>query len=216
MCNAFLAQCIAPLNYLNGISLPKQIFFMSIMPTVEISPDTSLHHYQDLIDIFDATFYAKYNTRLVKGDDEPVYFPANDACHFNQIVFAHGYFASALHEIAHWCLAGAERRLLEDFGYWYIPDGRDQRQQHAFEKVEIKPQAIEWAFCVAAGKTFDVSTDNLSGEGKTDRVAFKAQVYQQVLSYLKGGFPHDGETFIAALAKHYQTSWPLTFDRFQS
>lgn len=176
---------------------------------------TKSHHYRDLVQLFDATFYARYNTRLVKGEDEPVYLPANDACNFNQIVFAHGYYASALHEIAHWCLAGAERRLLEDFGYWYVPDGRDQRQQQAFEKVEIKPQAIEWAFCVATGKAFDVSTDNLSGEGKTDRVAFKAKVYQQVLSYLEGGFPLDAETFIAALAKYYQTPWPLTPERFQ-
>ncbi|GAM69307.1 transporting ATPase [Vibrio sp. JCM 19236] len=26
-----------------------------------------------------------------------------------------------MHEIAHWCVAGPKRRLLEDFGYWYEP-----------------------------------------------------------------------------------------------
>lgn len=173
------------------------------------------HRYQDLITLFDRTFYALYNTRLVKGGDEPIYLPCNEQCNFNQVVFAHGYYASALHEISHWCLAGASRRLLEDYGYWYIPDGRDQQQQLKFESVEIKPQAIEWAFCVATGKNFDVSTDNLLGAGETDRVAFKARVYQQVLTYLEQGFPNDAATFINVLAQHYQTPWPLVAKHFQ-
>ena len=173
------------------------------------------HCFNDLICTFDVTFKDKYNTRLIKGGDEPLYSPANESCSYHQIIFAHGYFASALHEISHWCLAGAERRLLEDFGYWYLPDGRDQSQQQAFEQVEIKPQAIEWALCVAAGKDFDVSTDNLSGDGVTDRKAFKNKVYQQVLSYLDGGFPVDAAIFIQVLAKRYQTPWPLTAKHFQ-
>ncbi len=167
------------------------------------------HHFQDLIHIFDATFFSQYNTRLVKGDDEPIYIPANETCEFNQIVFAHGYYASALHEISHWCLAGPARRLLEDFGYWYEPDGRDQQQQTEFERVEIKPQAIEWALCVATGKDFDVSTDNLSGVGQTDRFAFKDKVYQQVCFYLDVGFPSDAQTLIKTLAEYYRTPWPL-------
>lgn len=172
------------------------------------------HHYQDLISLFEATFFQQYNTRLVKGGDEPIYLPASDDCTFNQIVFAHGYYASALHEIAHWCLAGSARRLLEDFGYWYLPDGRDEHQQLEFEKVEIKPQAIEWALCVAAGKDFDVSTDNLSGTGQTDRFAFKDKVYQQVCDYLDVGFPRDAQTLIKVLAEHYQTPWPLLSRHF--
>ena len=172
------------------------------------------HHYQDLIHLFDSTFFEEYNTRLVKGGDEPIYLPASETCQYNQIVLAHGYYASALHEISHWCLAGTARRQLEDFGYWYVPDGRDQQQQIAFEKVEIKPQAIEWALCAAAGKDFDVSTDNLSGSGETDRFAFKAKVYQQVCRYLNVGFPKDAETLIQVLAKHYQRPWPLTSEHF--
>lgn len=172
-------------------------------------------HYRDLITLFDTTFYALYNTRLIKGAEEPIYIPSSEDCNYNQIVFAHGYFASALHEISHWCLAGSARRLLEDYGYWYIPDGRDHQQQTQFESVEIKPQAIEWALCVASGKHFDVSTDNLLGEGETDRVAFKALVYKQVLTYLANGFPQDAETFMTVLAKHYQTAWPLAIKHFQ-
>ena len=46
--------------------------------------------------------------KLIKGEDEPIYLPASETCKFNQIIFAHGYYASALHEISHWCLAGSE------------------------------------------------------------------------------------------------------------
>lgn len=173
-----------------------------------------MHCYKDLINIFADNFYQKYNTRLVKGGDEPIYLPRNEQCDFNQIIFAYGYYASALHEVSHWCLAGIERRQLEDFGYWYVPDGRDQNQQRAFEQVEIKPQAIEWALCVAAGKDFDVSTDNLSGTGQTDRVAFKAKVYQQVCRYLTLGFPVDAEMLIKALTEYYHTPWPLLAEHF--
>lgn len=182
----------------------------------ETAANHTSHHYRDLMQLFDSSFYALHNTRLVKGDDEPIYLPRNEQCDFNQIVFAHGYFASALHEVSHWCLAGASRRLLEDFGYWYIPDGRDQTQQQAFEQVELKPQAIEWALCVASGKAFDVSTDNLLGDGETDREAFKTKVYQQVLIYLEYGFPNDAETFIIVLANYYQTPLPLAAESFQS
>ncbi|MEQ5205024.1 elongation factor P hydroxylase, partial [Providencia rettgeri] len=68
------------------------------------------HHYQQLIDIFEQCFGEEYNTKLVKGDDEPVYLPADDTTPYNQIVFAHGFFTSALHEISHWCIAGEKRR----------------------------------------------------------------------------------------------------------
>jgi elongation factor P hydroxylase len=172
------------------------------------------YQYQDLIRIFNHTFSNSLNTQLVKGGDEPLYAPASEKCECSRIIFAHGFFSSALHEVAHWCLAGAERRLLEDFGYWYIPDGRDQIQQLKFEQVEIKPQAIEWAFCAVIGKKFEVSVDNLSGTGNTDREAFKRAVYQQVEVYLSSGFPYDAQVFIAALADFYQTRLPLTCVRF--
>ena len=83
-----------------------------------------VHHYQDLITIFDQCFASDYNTRLIKGDEEPVYLPADEQCSYSAIFFAHGFFSSALHECSHWLIAGEERRKLVDFGYWYIPDGR--------------------------------------------------------------------------------------------
>ena len=78
------------------------------------------HLYSDLINLFEQCFYISHNTKLVKGKDEPIYIPKTTEVNYHQIVFAHGYYASALHEIAHWCLAGDARRLLEDFGYWYL------------------------------------------------------------------------------------------------
>jgi elongation factor P hydroxylase len=171
------------------------------------------HNYKDLIHIFEQCFFQTFNTKLIKGDHEPLYSPADVQCDFHKIIFAHGYYSSALHEISHWCLAGANRRLLEDFGYWYMPDGRNAEQQIEFEKVEIKPQAIEWAFCVAAGKKFNVSADNLNG-ATPDTLAFKKNVYRQVQHYIHNGFPNRVEQFIIALANFYQVELPLKINQF--
>ena len=34
------------------------------------------HNYEQLITLFDGCFADDFNTRLIKGDDEPVYLPA--------------------------------------------------------------------------------------------------------------------------------------------
>lgn len=175
------------------------------------SPTTAFN-YQDLINIFENTFLETYQTQLVCGEHEPIYIPANNEYAFHRIIFAHGFYASALHEIAHWLVAGEKRRLLEDYGYWYEPDGRNARQQAEFEKVEVVPQAIEWALAVSCGFKFDVSADNLSGI-EIDRLAFKHKVYQQVLSYLENGFSSRTKALINALVAFYKTP-PLTKELF--
>lgn len=162
----------------------------------------SIHDCKDLINIFDVTFQ-ELNTRLVKGDGEPIYLPVDESCSFNRIEFAHGFFSSALHEIAHWCIAGKQRRLLEDYGYWYCPDGRDEQQQAEFENVEVKPQAIEWCFSVACGLPFKVSTDNLNG-APVDRFAFQDKVLDQVKTYLQKGLPTRAAQLVEALRDCYQ------------
>ena len=172
-----------------------------------------MHQINDLIAIFERAFFQDYNTRLIKGDDEPIYLPADTKTPFHQIVFAHGYFSSGLHECSHWLIAGEARRKLEDFGYWYCPDGRDLQKQMEFEKVEIKPQAIEWMLCVAAGFKFNVSVDNLNGE-QTDRFAFQARVHAQVLTYLEQGVNQRTEKLLRALSEFYKTPWPLTAAQF--
>lgn len=171
------------------------------------------HHYQQLIDIFEQCFGEEYNTKLVKGDDEPVYLPADDTTPYNQIVFAHGFFTSALHEISHWCIAGEKRRQQVDYGYWYCPDGRDEKTQCDFEVVEIKPQALDWFFCVATGIPFNVSCDNLEGDFEPDRIAFMRKVHGQVMEYLEKGIPERPLCFINALQSFYNTP-PLCAELF--
>ncbi|QTH72049.1 elongation factor P hydroxylase [Pseudoalteromonas xiamenensis] len=173
-----------------------------------------MHHIDDLISLFDHVFYASHNTRLVRGEDEPIYLPADGEVSYCRIIFAHGFYASAMHEIAHWLVAGKERRKLVDFGYWYCPDGRDEQQQSEFEKVEVLPQAIEWALSVSAGFPFNVSADNLNG-APTCRFQFQEKVHTKLLSLLDTGFNPRAEALMQALSAHYGTSWPLTKAQFE-
>ena len=164
--------------------------------------------YSELISLFNQCFAATFNTRLVRGVDEPIYVPADSQVDYHRIEFAHGFFASALHEVAHWLLAGEARRLQEDYGYWYCPDGRDGAQQAQFEDVEVKPQAIEWALSLCCGFHFNVSCDNLNGSVEPDRHAFKERVREQALLYVAQGFPLRAQTLMQALAKHYGEALP--------
>ncbi|MDA7745706.1 elongation factor P hydroxylase [Psychromonas sp.] len=168
---------------------------------------------RDIIQIFNNAFYLSYNTKLVLGGDEPLYKPLDQECPYHQIIFAHGFFSSALHEISHWLVAGESRRLQVDYGYWYEPDGRNQQRQAEFEKVEVLPQAIEWALSVSCGLEFDVSSDNLSGI-VINRLAFKKKVYLQVLSLLKEGFSPRTTILLDACKKVYQTP-DLTAESFE-
>ncbi len=168
------------------------------------------HHIDDLIRLFNHLFRHDYNTVLVDGDDEPFYLPADDNHPHHRLVFAHGFYASALHEISHWCVAGPERRQQEDFGYWYKPDGRTPEEQAEFERVEVKPQAYEWILSTAAGHPFHFSADNLdAGAGPSD--VFKARVRAQVCTLLAGGVDGLAERprrLCRALARLYGTSGP--------
>lgn len=167
-----------------------------------------VHHCADLIRLFNGLFAdSEYNTRLVRGDDEPIYLPAGHPYFHNRIIFAHGFFASALHEISHWCVAGKARHQLEDFGYWYQPDGRTAAQQAAFEQVEVKPQALEWILSRACGAPFRISVDNLSGE-TTDTGPFKRAVYEQVKRYLQQGLAERPQALVACFAAFYQQPVP--------
>lgn len=165
----------------------------------------SEHNYQDLIELFNDEFSHEYQTRLIKGLDEPIYLPKNEETPYHQIVFAHGFYASALHEISHWCIAGEKRRQLVDYGYWYCLDGRSAEKQAEFEVFEIKPQALDWLFCVAASFPFNVSCDNLAGDFQPDRIAFQRRVYQQVMVYLQTGIPDRADRFIKRLNVFYDT-----------
>ncbi|MDG4813327.1 elongation factor P hydroxylase [Hydrogenovibrio sp. 3SP14C1] len=169
-----------------------------------------------LISLFNQTFLTLRNTQLVCCEDEPIYRPAdpNNNHPHHRIIFAHGFFASALHETAHWCVAGSKRRLLEDFGYWYQPDGRSPQQQAEFERVEIKPQALEWIFSLSAGFPFVFSADNLAGNAVPSK-SFQQNVLKQVGIYLTQGMPEDAQIWSQVLLNHYQPEYQLSASLFK-
>jgi elongation factor P hydroxylase len=163
--------------------------------------------------LFDRCFYQSTNTRLIKGDEEPIYLPASDDCDYHQVIFAHGFFSSAMHEISHWCIAGEQRRQLVDYGYWYKPDGRSAEEQGIFEQVEVAPQAVEWMLSKAANHRFRISADNLSGEA-TDSEPFKQAVLAKVLNYFQQGLPERAALFYQALLDFYCPSQVLSVSHF--
>lgn len=177
--------------------------------------------------LFKQTFFNSFNTLLKGGASEPVYIPVNFpkanehvndylyqyTKHANVIYYRDDFFRSALHEVAHWCIAGVERRQKLDFGYWYESDGRTQDQQCEFQKVEIKPQAIEHAFCRACNIPFRVSVDNLNSTSELSEEQQREQekrffdaVSHQLALYEKHGFPQRAQMFIDALSAYYQLS----------
>ena len=172
-----------------------------------------MHQYQDLIRLFNQCFSEPYNTKLVKGDDEPLYRPADADQPYHAIYFAHGYFSSALHECAHWLIAGDERRKLLDFGYWYTPDGRTAEEQALFQQVEVKPQAMECILSVATKHPFHISVDNLNGK-PCDTAPFIEAVYQQIKIYCEQGLTARASSFRQALCNFYNTPNLLQFNDF--
>lgn len=169
--------------------------------TANNDPDFDYQITNWFIDLFNSVF-SSLNVRLVRGDDEPEYFPASENS-AAQIVFAHGYLASALHEVSHWCIAGKRRRQLLDYGYWYAADGRSEAQQKAFEQVEIKPQALECLFSLACHQPFRVSQDNLFATFDTSNSTFEHDVYTQVQHYIADPqqIPRDAKYLLAILLK---------------
>lgn len=152
-----------------------------------------------LIQLFN-TLFSDQQVVLARSTGEPEYFPA---CKDQpaRIEFAHGFFASALHEISHWCVAGKTRRTLSDFGYWYAPDGRSAAQQQAFERVEIKPQALECLFTLACDRPFQVSQDNLFATFDTSGSTFATDVYMQAKEYIQKPhtLPRDAKVLLRTL-----------------
>lgn len=172
------------------------------------------HNAKDLESIFAGQFSSTYQTILSGGADEPLYSPANDADSKSIIYYREDYFASALHEVAHWCIAGEQRLKQIDFGYWYLPDGRNTAQQEAFQQAEIKPQALEMLFSIASNYPFKISIDNLSASdldnGATSKQnadeVFKQAVLEQAKNYCRNGLPARGQTFYTALVRYYSAS----------
>lgn len=160
--------------------------------------------------VFAECFADTCHTVLVGGADEPLYVPGSGS-EPHTLYYREDFFASALHETAHWCIAGPERRKLPDFGYWYAQEGRDSAAQRAFEAVEAKPQALEWIFSQACGWPFRVSTDNFDPHtgAAPDARDFCMQVVAQARSRQSQGLPARAARFYQALGIEFGTAQPL-------
>lgn len=152
------------------------------------------------LDAVNQQILADYNTRILDGFAEPFYRAAVGNAPA-EIRFTRDYERSALHELAHWCVAGHARRLQDDYGYWYVPDGRDAAQQQRFFQVEIKPQAIEKHFCQALELPFEVSADNLDNADISDLNEFARAVDCQYVTYATLGLPQRAATIARLLTQ---------------
>ena len=167
--------------------------------------------------VFNIHFLKSENTQLIGGATEPLYTPSSNNEEPHQLFFRENFVSSALHEIAHWCIAGKQRRLQQDFGYWYQPDGRTIDEQARFESMEVKPQALEWIFSNACGQKFTPSADNLNASDDiADDTAFKQALVQQARQWCDSQqLPPRGKIFIDALRKEFKTSDPYNLTYYQ-
>jgi elongation factor P hydroxylase len=155
----------------------------------------------DWIAALNDTVLSAYRTRLVGGFEEPFYL-AFRAGQPAEIRFTRDYTRSALHELAHWCVAGEARRRQDDYGYWYAPDGRSNIQQQRFFQVEITPQAFEKHFCAALGIPFAVSVDNLGNCAIDGIDTFRAAVESRFTGYAREGLPKRAAQIHQCLQAH--------------
>jgi elongation factor P hydroxylase len=130
---------------------------------------------------FAACFLKSHHTILCGGFSEPEYIPSMkpSAELPHRIHYTKDYLASALHETAHWCIAGPERRQLKDYGYFYESGTRNLRAQKKFMVHEVRPQAVEAMFHEALLIPFQVSLDALHFEPairKTLQASFEQEV----------------------------------------
>lgn len=156
---------------------------------------------KDIELIFDSQFRKQYQTILRGGFDEPFY-KASDLSQVDHCIgYRSDFLASALHEVAHWCVAGESRRLKDDYGYWYIPDGRTREEQLLFFQAEALPQALEKYFHKCIGShLFHLSIDNLHGlVSRQEELEFAAQVEIHYQKCIRGDLPIRGKVFSQAL-----------------
>jgi elongation factor P hydroxylase len=108
---------------------------------------------------FNNEFTSEFNVSLIGGADEPDYVPPQGRA-TGMIYCREDFASSALHEAAHWCVAGAARRALRDYGYGYAPPPRTAAAQAEFFRVERLPQALECWFSLQLGIDFRASADD--------------------------------------------------------
>jgi len=164
--------------------------------------------------VFDQALGSRFKTKLIGGFPEPEYIPASPE-RYAEIHFRENFTSSALHEAAHWCIAGPERRELHDFGYWYYPEGRTAVQQLEFERAEVRPQAIEWILSIACGQKFHLSRDNHGPHGQQVDFDFSAAVSKQAQEFCFGQLPARAAIFATALALEFGNPQYVNADNYR-
>jgi len=147
----------------------------------------------------------------LRGGFEEPFYKAPTESELGEIRFTKDYISSAMHEVAHWCVAGAERRKKDDFDYWYVPDGRNEEQQKVFFEVEVVPQAYELCLSLAGGIQFNISADNLGGK-EVSMARFKNEVFQKTEELLDKGLRSRARQFVEALQLKFEKPKPKSLD----
>jgi elongation factor P hydroxylase len=156
---------------------------------------------------FNALFLRSHFTELRGGGDEPLYLPRTTSAPA-RIIHTRDYAASALHEAAHWCIAGAHRRRLIDYGYDYVPPPRLPVQQQAFFENEIRAQALESILAAATGLPFRVSHDDPDADaGAVQR--FARAVSAEAARLGERGLPPRAARLHAALLARFGSGQPM-------
>ncbi|MEM6707711.1 MAG: elongation factor P hydroxylase [Pseudomonadota bacterium] len=171
--------------------------------------DTGALSCADIEACFARCFYRTHNVVLSGGFDEPYYQPARHGVPA-ELRYRSDYAASALHETAHWCIAGPRRRRLPDFGYHYVAAPRSREAQRQFLRSELRPQALERCFAAAAGVVFSLSYDDIEDAFVDLRAPFAKQVeleLDQLRDEFRRGLVHRAQRFMIALAHQRKLRW---------
>ena len=115
----------------------------------------------EIVEVFNRCFSQAHGVKMLGGADEPLYLPAT-LDKPAELIFREDFPSSALHEAAHWCIAGRQRRESPDFAYTYIAAPRSDSEQALFFAAELRTQALESVFAEAASVIFNPSADNLT------------------------------------------------------
>lgn len=154
---------------------------------------------REIADRFNRSAGSRYHAVLVGGAPEPLYLPAGPGGPA-EIRYTRDYAQSALHELAHWCIAGARRRGQIDYGYWYQPPPRDLAARDRFFAVETRVQGLELLFARVAGVRFHVSVDDPG----SDPGDFERHVRVEAQRWLRHGFPTRTRAVLAALGDDWE------------
>lgn len=158
---------------------------------------------------FNGLFATSARTVMVGGGAEPLFLPAS-CDRPARLVFTRDYVSSALHEAAHWCIAGAARRRLIDYGYHYYAPPRTAAQRQRFFTLERCCQALELLFATAAGQTFQVSIDDLDAPSDraiaTSAANFDTEVRAAAIAMDARGLPPRAAQLRDALAAEFNSN----------